>query len=67
LLGIKLEIGNGAIEDNSPSLDRIVNERGYVRGNIIVVSHIANRCKSTLGSADLLRLAINLRELERSV
>lgn len=30
---------------NSPSLDRVVNERGYVPGNVIVVSWRANRIK----------------------
>ncbi len=32
---------------NSPSLDRIVAERGYVPGNVIVVSHLANMIKSS--------------------
>jgi hypothetical protein len=33
--------------DNSPSLDRIVSERGYVRGNILVVSMLANVIKTS--------------------
>ena len=32
--------------DNSPSLDRIEPERGYVPGNVIVISNRANRLKS---------------------
>lgn len=32
--------------DNSPSLDRIVPSLGYVVGNVIVVSWLANRIKS---------------------
>jgi hypothetical protein len=31
---------------NSPSLDKIIPERGYVRGNIAVISHRANMLKS---------------------
>ena len=33
-------------KDNSPSLDRIDSTKGYVKGNIIVISTKANRLKS---------------------
>lgn len=33
-------------KDFAPSLDRIVPEKGYVEGNVIVISDIANRIKS---------------------
>jgi hypothetical protein len=48
VLGIPLETGagKGAIQPNSPSLDRIIPEKGYVKGNIIVVSNKANTMKS---------------------
>lgn len=32
--------------DNSPSLDRVINSNGYVKGNVIVVSWLANRIKN---------------------
>ena len=32
--------------DNSPSVDRIVPQKGYVKGNIVVVSQRANRIKN---------------------
>ena len=32
--------------DSSPSIDRIDNSQGYVRGNVVVVSYRANRIKS---------------------
>jgi hypothetical protein len=67
LLGIKLKISSGKMTDNSPSLDRIRNNAGYVRGNIMIVSYAANRSKGSLGSADLLKLAINLQKLERKI
>lgn len=43
--------------DNSPSLDRIIAHRGYVRGNIIVVSNKANRIKSNATPAEMLAVA----------
>jgi hypothetical protein len=46
VLGIQLKTGQGKISDTSPSLDRIIPEKGYVKGNMIVVSSKANRIKS---------------------
>ncbi|SRR6266478_2912353 len=46
VLGIKLERGKGKLTDNSPTLDRIDPQKGYVVGNIAVISHRANRLKS---------------------
>lgn len=45
VLGIKLEIGREN-KDSSPSLDKIIPEKGYVKGNIAVISLRANRLKS---------------------
>lgn len=49
VLGIPLEFGGGTgVENraNSPSLDRIIPELGYVPGNIAVISYRANLLKS---------------------
>lgn len=46
VLGMKLSRKNSKQKDNSPSLDRIDNTKGYVKGNVIVVSYKANRLKS---------------------
>lgn len=48
-LGIELRVGGGR-SLNSPSLDRIEPELGYVSGNVRVISDKANRLK---GSRDL--------------
>ena len=46
LLGIPLFIGDEKLCNNSPTLDRIKNNNGYVKGNIQVISYKANRMKS---------------------
>lgn len=46
VLGIEIKISNGNFSDNSPTLDRIIMERGYVKGNVMVISWRANRLKN---------------------
>ena len=46
VLGIWLESSLEKAKGNSPSLDRIIPEKGYVKGNVIVISHRANQLKS---------------------
>jgi hypothetical protein len=46
ILGIPLFFGDGCVTDNSPSLDKIIPELGYVPGNMVVISHRANTLKS---------------------
>lgn len=43
--------------DNSPSLDRIKNDAGYIKGNVVVVSHRANRMKGDSTPEELRRLS----------
>jgi hypothetical protein len=56
-LGIRLEYGNRHRHENSPSLDKIKPERGYVPGNVAVLSHRANWLKSNATSAELRAVA----------
>lgn len=39
--------------DQSPTLDRIIPELGYTRGNVVVVSNRANRVKSNATVGEL--------------
>lgn len=50
------EVHNGKDRENSPCLDRIDNTKGYVKGNISVISFKANRLKSNLTVEILERL-----------
>ena len=45
VLNIPLKRGKGNISDNSPSLDRIDNLKGYELGNVMWVSWRANKLK----------------------
>lgn len=48
ILGIKLEVNRqtGGLA-NSPSLDRKDNSKGYIKGNVWVISNLANQMKSS--------------------
>nr|DAV12594.1 MAG TPA: restriction endonuclease [Caudoviricetes sp.] len=46
VLGIEIVFGRGQVQPGSPTVDRVVPEKGYVRGNVCVISHRANQIKS---------------------
>ena len=57
VLGVKLVVGVGrgpgiGPAENAPTLDRIDPSRGYVRGNIAVISWRANRVKDNATAAE---------------
>lgn len=64
VLGIELVVSTKGRTDNSPSLDRINNSKGYIPGNIIVISWIANRLKSNATADQMLSLAVFYKLLE---
>jgi hypothetical protein len=53
ILGIPLFRTPGTRTDNSPSLDRIDNNLGYVKGNVWVISTKANIMKSNASPDEL--------------
>ena len=56
VLGIKMEVGQKISNVNSPSVDRIIPEKGYVPGNIIVVSNKANGIKSNATPDEIIKV-----------
>lgn len=53
---IKLE-GNGKQSPNSPSIDRINSSKGYIKGNIIIVSWKANNIKGNATPDEMIKVA----------
>lgn len=60
LLGIPLLRGGEQNAPNTPSLDRIDPQKGYVKGNVRVVSFLANSMKRNATKEQLLLFASNL-------
>lgn len=56
--GLGMGMGMGLKErDGRASLDRVDNNRGYVKNNVVVVSYRANRLKSDADVSELLKVA----------
>lgn len=61
VLGIPLKVNDGKVGPDSISLDRIVPELGYVRGNVAVISQKANTIKSNGSVEDLEKVLLWLK------
>jgi translation initiation factor 2B subunit (eIF-2B alpha/beta/delta family) len=53
ILKISLTVSKSKVSPNSPTIDKIVPELGYVKGNIQVISHRANMMKSDASIEEL--------------
>lgn len=53
VLGIPLTLDRTSSRDDRPSVDRIDPSKGYIKGNIKVISGRANRIKSDASKAEL--------------
>lgn len=62
VFGVRLQRGVKRRTDASPSLDKIVPERGYVPGNVWVISWRANRIKNNATLEELRMLVRSLTE-----
>ncbi len=63
VLGLPLKVGGGRNCPTSPSLDKIIPSKGYVKGNVRVISWRANEIK---GNATADELAKVLRYVRKS-
>lgn len=64
ILGIRLEFQEGRSSGCSPSLDRIVPEKGYTKGNVQVISMRANQIKSDATADEIMAVAKYCKEQE---
>lgn len=55
--------GKRGFHANSPSLDKIVPEKGYIKGNVMVISMKANAMKYNASLEELLIFAKNINKL----
>ena len=64
LLGIELQVAEGkrASKSFSPSLDRFDPSKGYIKGNVWVISHKANTMKNDATLKELQKLVNNLKK-----
>jgi hypothetical protein len=60
VLGIPIykDISSNRGMDNSPSLDRIDNSKGYVKGNVMVISFRANKLKGDASIDELKKILV---------
>jgi hypothetical protein len=67
LLNIPLFIGEGrkSVKPNSPSMDRIDSTKGYVKGNVWIISYKANTMKSNSTLEEFLLLAANWQRIHK--
>lgn len=64
LRGVAFKVGTGQHTEDSPTLDRKDPRRGYVKGNVWVISHKANRLKGQLTPNELRTFCENVLALD---
>lgn len=62
-LGMPLERGTKGFHESSPSIDQIVPGKGYIKGNVMVVSFRANRIKSNASLDELRKVVAYLEKI----
>ena len=65
VLKIPLVSGVGKLQDASPTLDRKIPMLGYVRGNVQVISCLANRIKSNANSLQIAAVLEYVKQIEQ--
>lgn len=61
VLGISMQVNTGHCKENSYSLDRIIPELGYVKGNVAIISYKANTIKNNASIDELEKVLLWLK------
>lgn len=67
IFGMPLAFNRGRVQDDSYSIDRINSSRGYVPGNLIVISQKANRLKSNSTIEELMLIVEYYQHVNHSI
>jgi len=68
ILGIELKSNNiSSPLDSSPSLDKIFPKKGYVKGNVRIISNRANRIKSDATLKELILILKDARKIYEKI
>ena len=49
----------------SPTIDRKIPKLGYIKGNVVIVSHLANRIMSNATSEQVQLVGKNMEKIKR--
>lgn len=66
VLGVELDWFTDKVKENSPSLDRIDSKKGYIPGNVMIMSWRANRIKNDGTAAEHKKIAEFLEKIENA-
>jgi hypothetical protein len=61
------QTGNGRDDKWGPSLDRVIPELGYVKGNVVFISVLANNIKQNVTEKELYAVADWLHDKRKEV
>lgn len=64
ILGTEFEFGADKIRTR-PSLDRIIPNKGYAKGNVVFISNLANTIKTSANSEEILKVGKWLKKYEK--
>jgi hypothetical protein len=67
LLGIPMYSSLGKVTPNSPSLDKIVPSKGYVKDNILVISYRANAIKTDASLEELKLIVAGIEKFIKEI
>ena len=60
-------MGDGYDTESSPSLDRVIPEYGYLKGNVVFISNLANKIKQNVTETELYAVADWLHDKRKEV